>query len=54
MIERIDHLIVAVKDLEAAEDNYKKIFGHDPVWRGAHESLGTKNSIFNFRQKNET
>ena len=48
MIERIDHLIVAVKDLEAAEDNYKKIFGHDPVWRGAHESLGTKNSIFNF------
>ena len=48
MIDRIDHLIVAVKDLEAAEDNYKKIFGHDPVWRGAHESLGTKNSIFNF------
>ena len=48
MIERIDHLIVAGKDLEAAEDNYKKIFGHDPVWRGAHESLGTKNSIFNF------
>ena len=48
MIERIDHLIVAVKDLEAAEDNYKKIFGHDPVWRGKHESLGTKNSIFNF------
>jgi len=48
LIERIDHLIVAVKDLEAAEDNYKKIFGHDPVWRGAHESLGTKNSIFNF------
>ena len=48
MIERIDHLIVAVKDLEAAEDNYKKIFGHDPVWRGAHASLGTKDSIFNF------
>ena len=48
MIERIDHLIVAVKDLEAAEDNYKKIFGHGPVWRGTHESLGTKNSIFNF------
>lgn len=48
MIDRIDHLIVAVKDLEAAEDNYKKIFGHDPVWRGVHESLGTKNSIFNF------
>ena len=48
MIERIDHLIVAVKDLEAAENNYKKIFGNEPVWRGEHESLGTKNSIFNF------
>ena len=48
MIERIDHLIVAVKDLEAAENNYKKLFGNEPVWRGEHESLGTKNSIFNF------
>ena len=48
MIERIDHLIVAVKDLDTAESNYTKIFGNKPVWRGEHESLGTKNSIFNF------
>ena len=48
MIERIDHLIVAVEDLDTAESNYTKIFGHKPVWRGEHQSLGTKNSIFNF------
>ena len=48
MIERIDHLIVAVEDLDTAESNYTKIFGHQPVWRGEHQFLGTKNSIFNF------
>ncbi len=48
MIERIDHLIVAVEDLDTAEINYTKIFGNKPVWRGEHQSLGTKNSIFNF------
>ena len=49
MISTLDHLIVAVKDLEEAEKNYKKIFGADPVWRGEHKALGTTNSIFNFK-----
>lgn len=49
MISTLDHLIVAVKDLEEAEKNYKKIFGADPVWRGQHKALGTANSIFNFK-----
>ena len=49
MISTLDHLIVAVKDLEEAEKNYKKIFGADPVWRGEHKALGTVNSIFNFK-----
>ena len=48
MIKTLDHLIVAVKDLEKAEDSYKKIFGKDPVWRGEHKELGTSNSLFNF------
>ena len=30
MIERIDHLIVAVADLDTSESNYTKIFGHKP------------------------
>jgi len=45
---RLDHLIVAVKDLEEAENNYKKLFGFPPVWKGAHKDLGTSNSLFNF------
>ena len=49
MISTLDHLIIAVKDLEEAEKNYKKIFGADPVWRGEHKALGTINSIFNFK-----
>jgi catechol 2,3-dioxygenase-like lactoylglutathione lyase family enzyme len=49
MISTLDHLIIAVKDLEEAEKNYKKIFGADPVWRGQHKDLGTANSIFNFK-----
>ena len=48
MIENVDHLIVAVKDLEAAENNYKKIFGINPVWKGVHNELGTSNVLFNF------
>lgn len=48
MINTLDHLIIAVKDLDEAENNYKKIFGMDPVWRGEHKELGTSNSLFNF------
>ena len=49
MISTLDHLIIAVKDLDQAEKNYKKILGTNPVWRGRHKSLGTANSIFNFK-----
>ena len=49
MISTLDHLIIAVKDLDQAEKNYKKILGTNPVWRGRYKSLGTANSIFNFK-----
>ncbi len=49
MIKALDHLIIAVKDLDKAEKNYKKIFGIDSVWRGEHKELGTANTIFNFK-----
>ena len=48
MIQTIDHLIVAVSDIELAETNYTKLFGMPPVWNGTHKELGTINSIFNF------
>ena len=49
MINTLDHLIIAVKDLNEAEQNYKKLFGLNPVWRGEHKELGTANVIFNFK-----
>ena len=49
MINALDHLIIAVSDLDAAEENYTKIFGVEPVWRGGHKELGTENSLFNFQ-----
>ena len=40
MIKTLDHLIVAVNDLEEAEQNYKKILGINPSWRGHHKEWG--------------
>ena len=48
MINTLDHLIVAVADLDKAEKNYSIVFGTDPVWRGEHVEYGTENSLFNF------
>ena len=49
MISSIDHLIIAVKDINDAVENYRKIFGMEPVWKGEHKALGTANVIFNFK-----
>ena len=49
MISTVDHLIIAVKDLNEAEQDYKKLFGMNPVWRGEHKELGTANVIFNLK-----
>ena len=49
MIKTLDHLIVAVNDLEEAEQNYKKILGINPSWRGHHKEWGTSNSLFNLQ-----
>lgn len=48
IINTIDHLIIAVEDLEAAEGDYEKVLGVGSVWRGTHKELGTSNVIFNF------
>ncbi len=48
MINRLDHLIVSVKDIAIAEDNFTKFFGSEPVWRGENSELGTINAIYNF------
>jgi len=45
----LDHLIVAIDDLEAAAENYQKLFGMTPVWSGEHKELGTSNALFAFK-----
>ena len=49
MISSLDHIILAVDDLQDAEKNYKNILGIKPSWRGLHRELGTANVIFNFK-----
>jgi catechol 2,3-dioxygenase-like lactoylglutathione lyase family enzyme len=46
MLTHLDHVIVAVRDLEAATATYARLLGRSPVWRGQHPGLGTANSLF--------
>ena len=48
MISSVDHLIIAVKDLDQAINDYEKVLGISPCWKGKHTELGTKNALFNF------
>ena len=43
---RVDHLIIAVRDLTVAEEVYVTMLGLEPSWRGTHPTLGTRNVIF--------
>lgn len=42
----LDHLIVGVRDLDAAAADYAKLLGRAPSWRGAHPGQGTANALF--------
>ncbi len=42
----LDHVIVAVRDLEAATDHYAALLGRAPSWRGSHPEYATRNSLF--------
>jgi catechol 2,3-dioxygenase-like lactoylglutathione lyase family enzyme len=46
LIEKLDHLVIAVSDLDSAVASYTKLFGYGPSWRGVHEQLGTANALF--------
>ena len=46
MIKSIDHILVAVEDLDKAVEDYSLVFGFGPIWQGSHPSLGTKNALF--------
>ena len=42
----LDHVIVAVADLDAASADYGRLFGRRPSWRGTHPGWGTANALF--------
>ena len=46
MLTSLDHVIVAVADLEPAIGAYARLLGVRPSWRGEHPPLGTVNALF--------
>lgn len=46
MLKSLDHLVIAVRDLETATATYTRLLGRRPSWRGTHPTYGTANSLF--------
>ena len=46
MLHALDHVIIAVRDLEAATASTARLFGRGPSWRGEHPGQGTRNTLF--------
>jgi catechol 2,3-dioxygenase-like lactoylglutathione lyase family enzyme len=42
----LDHVVIAVTDLDAATRDYIALLGREPSWRGEHPSYGTRNTLF--------
>lgn len=48
VLNGIDHVTLAVHDLEAAVRDYERLLGGAPSWRGAHPGLGSEAALFAF------
>jgi catechol 2,3-dioxygenase-like lactoylglutathione lyase family enzyme len=46
MLTTLDHLVIAVRDLEASTATYTALLGRAPSWRGTHPEAGTANTLF--------
>lgn len=46
MLTALDHVILAVEDLEEASRDMARLLGRTPSWRGEHPALGTANTLF--------
>jgi methylmalonyl-CoA epimerase len=42
----LDHLVIAVRDLDAATADYAALLGREPSWQGDHPAVGTRNTLF--------
>ncbi len=48
MIDIIDHILIAVPELDGPVADYTKLTGRLPSWRGSHPGLGSVNALFRF------
>src|SRR5262245_55303679 len=46
MLTRVDHLVIAVDDLDRATETYRGLLGLVPSWRGIHPGAGSANTLF--------
>lgn len=46
MCDVLDHVIIAVRDLDAAEATYTRLLGRAASWAGGHPGLGSENRLF--------
>jgi catechol 2,3-dioxygenase-like lactoylglutathione lyase family enzyme len=46
MLETLDHVVVAVRDLPAATGRTARLLGRGPSWSGEHPGAGTANTLF--------
>jgi catechol 2,3-dioxygenase-like lactoylglutathione lyase family enzyme len=46
VLHSLDHVIVGVRDLDAATKTYTALLGRPPSWRGTHPGMGTANTLF--------
>tara|TARA_B100001250_G_scaffold148491_1_gene127207 strand:- start:1071 stop:1916 length:846 start_codon:yes stop_codon:yes gene_type:complete len=46
LLTTIDHLVITVDDLSSAVEDYTKVLGFLPTWRGEHPEMGTENALF--------
>lgn len=46
MLESLDHIVIAVEDLAAAQRAAIHLLGRSPSWSGHHPSFGTRNVLF--------
>lgn len=46
MLTRLDHVTIAVRDVEASTRSYQRLLGAVPAWRGSHPEARTEASLF--------
>jgi catechol 2,3-dioxygenase-like lactoylglutathione lyase family enzyme len=46
MLTSLDHVTIAVRDVEAATRSYQRLLGAPPLWRGSHPEARTEASLF--------